>query len=188
MTLAYSTVVRCLSWGTISDLKNVLVGELGTHEENGPNDGTCSKYQEVTGNGKGDSWCLSFLMWGVLQIVSDKQSLREVFGIVTASCEELREIASKRSQLLPIGSAPQLGDIGLVVNTAQNHAHHAFFVGDGAGEDNSMETLEGNSNNTGGSNGDGAYRREKRWGVDDPCVNGGQNHYELIRISCGGSL
>lgn len=186
--LFYSTVIRVLSWDAIADLKKVLVGELGTHEENGPNIGTCHKYQAVTGNGDGDSWCLSFLMWGVLQIVGTKPALRDVFGIITASCEDLREIARRREQLLPIGTPPQLGDIGLVVNTATNHAHHAFLVGDGPGEDDSMETIEGNSNNTGGSNGDGAYRRQKRWGPDDPCVHGGQNHYELIRVAAKGDL
>lgn len=188
MVLAYSTVVRCLAWNAINDLKQTLVGELGTHEERGPNKGTCHKYQVVTGNDDGDSWCLSLLMWGVLQIVGGGQALKEVFGIVTGSCEQLREIARKRGQLMPVGTPPQLGDIGLVVNTAENHAHHAFFVGAGPGEDNSMETLEGNSNNTGGSNGDGEYRREKRWRTDDPCVNGGQNHYELVRIACGDKL
>lgn len=188
MTLAYSTVVRLLSWETLKDLKAILVAELGKHEEKGPNVGTCEKYQRVTGNGPGDSWCLSFLMWGVLQVVSAMDALRHVFGIVTGSCEQLREIARQRGQLMPIGTAPQFGDIGLVVNTAANHAHHAFFVGGGPGEDDSMESLEGNSNDTGGSNGDGAYRREKRWGPADTCVHGGQNHYELIRISAGESL
>jgi hypothetical protein len=188
MILAYSAVVRCLSWDTLRDLKATLVAELGKHEESGPNEGTCLKYQRVTGNGPGDSWCLSFLMWGVLQVVGVMDSLRTVFGIVTASCEDLRQIARKRGQLMPIGTPPQFGDIGLVVNTAEHHAHHAFFVGDGPGEDDSMETLEGNSNDTGGSNGDGAYRRQKRWGPDDPCVHGGLNHYELVRISAEGSL
>lgn len=188
MTLAYSTVVRLLSWDTIKDLNAILVAELGKHEEKGPNAGTCEKYQRVTGNGPGDSWCLSFLMWGVLQVVSTMEALRQVFGTVTGSCEDLRRVARQRGQLMPVGTAPQMGDIGLVVNTAQNHAHHAFYVKDGPGEDESMETIEGNSNDTGGSNGDGTYRREKRWGADDPCVHGGQNHYELIRISAGEAL
>jgi hypothetical protein len=189
MTLIYSTVVRVLSWDAIATLARFLVDELGTHEENGPNDGTCLKYQLVTGNGKGDSWCLSFLMWGVLQVVSTRDALRQVFGIITGSCEELRQVARKRGQLMPVGTAPQLGDIGLVVDTAADHAHHAFFVKDGPGEDDSMETLEGNSNDTGGSNGDGAYRRQKRFGVNDPTMQpGAKNHYELIRIAVKGDL
>jgi hypothetical protein len=187
MTIA--TVVRLLSWDAIAELKSVLVAELGTHEEKGPNKGTCHKYQVVTGNGDGDSWCLSLLMWGVLQIVGAMQALREVFGIVTGSCEELREAARQRGQLMPVGTAPQMGDIGLVVNTAQDHAHHAFGIFDGPGEDNSMETLEGNSNNTGGSNGDGEYRREKRFGDNDPAMQeGATNHYEIIRISVKGDM
>lgn len=189
MSLTYSTVVRLLSWSAIADLKKILVAELGTHEEKGPNKGTCHKYQVVTGNSDGDSWCLSFLMWGVLQIVGTIQALREVLGIVTGSCEQLREVARKRGQLLPVGTPPQLGDIGLVVDTAANHAHHAFLVGDGPGEDDSMETLEGNSNDTGGSNGDGAYRRQKRFGVSDPAMQpSANNHYELIRFSAGEGL
>jgi hypothetical protein len=189
MTLPYSTVVRLLSWDAIADLKKVLVAELGTHEEKGQNIGTCHKYQVVTGNGDGDSWCLSLQMWAVLQIVSTMQALREVFGIVTGSCEELRQVTRQRGQLLPVGTAPQMGDIGLVVNTAMNHAHHAFWIGDGPGEDDSMETLEGNSNNTGGSNGDGEYRRQQRFSVADAAMQpGALNHYELIRVSVKGDL
>lgn len=187
--LAYSTVVRCLSSDSIADLTQVLIAELGTHEENGPNDGTCAKYQKVTGNGKGDSWCLSFLMWGVLQIVGILSALREVFGIITASCEELRQISRKREQLMPRGTPPMTGDIGLVVNTLQNHAHHAFYVEGGSGMDGSQETIEGNSNDTGGSNGDGTYVRNSRFGPNDSCMKpGATNHYELVRISCGNAL
>jgi hypothetical protein len=184
MTVPFSTVIRLLSWDSIAELKQVLVGELGTHEERGPNAGTCHKYQEVTGNDDGDSWCLSLLMWGVKEIAGSYTALREVFGIVTGSCQQLRDVARSRGQLMPPGTPPQMGDIGLAVNTAQDHAHHAFGIFDGPGEDDSMETLEGNSNNTGGSNGDGEYRREKRFGVHDPAMqDGAQNHYELIRIT-----
>jgi hypothetical protein len=182
-------VIRVLSWDAIKTLSRILVDELGTHEENGPNVGTCAKYQRVTGNGPGDSWCLSFIMWGVLQCVSTMDALRQVFGIITGSCEELRQVARKRGQLMPVGTAPQMGDIGLVVNTEADHAHHAFFVKDGPGEDDSMETIEGNSNNTGGSNGDGVYRRQKRFGVDDAAMqDGATNHYELVRIAVKGDM
>jgi hypothetical protein len=189
MTLPYSTVIRLLSWDAIAELTQALVGERGLHEEQGQNIGTCIKYQKVTGNGPGDSWCLSFIMWGVLQVVDTMQALREVFGTVTASCEDLRKTARERGQLLPRGTDPQTGDIGLVVNTEADHAHHAFYVKEGPGEDGSMETVEGNSNNTGGSNGDGTYIREKRFGTADPAMlPGGLNHYELIRVSVKGDL
>lgn len=184
MTLAYSTVIRVLDSDAITDLVQVLIAERGTHEENGPNDGTCLKYQRVTGNGRGDSWCLSFLMWGVLQVVGAMQALGEVVGIVTGSCEQLRQVARSRGQLMPVGTEPQSGDIGLVVNTAQDHAHHAYLVEGRSGMDGSRETIEGNSNDTGGSNGDGTYVRNSRFGPTDPCMrHGAKNHYELVRIS-----
>lgn len=184
MSVALSTVLRLLSWDLVAELSNTLVAEKGKHEEAGPNIGTCRKYQEVTGNGDGDSWCLSFIMWGVLQIVGTREALRQVFGTITASCEDLRKVARHRGQLLPPGTKPQAGDIGLVVDTQANHAHHAFYIKDGPGEFDEMTTVEGNSNDTGGSNGDGTYIRTTRFGSSDSNMRpGARNHYEVIRVT-----
>ena len=46
-----------------------------------------------------------------------------------------------------------------------------------------VPTTEGNSNDTGGSNGNGTYERDARWGPNDPAVHGGVNHYELVRLT-----
>lgn len=146
-------------------------GEIGTHEENGPNDGTCAKYQAVTGNEAGDSWCLSFVCWCFKQI-----GLLTLLPRVTASCEEMRQAAIAKSLMV---TWPRAGDVGFVVNTAQNHAHHCYIVeGDPATGTKIFPTIEGNSNTDGSSNGDGTYERDKRF------VGGGGpiNHYEFMRV------
>lgn len=175
--------MRYLTWSEIEQLTEVLRGEKGFHEEQGQNIGSCIKYQRITGNGPGDSWCLSFVMWGILQVVELRKALLDVVGKITGSCQELVDANVNRA-LMPSKTAPIQGDIGLVVRNSDNHAHHAFLVGPGPGEDGSYETLEGNSNATGGSNGDGVYTREKRFGENDPSRDGGggTNHYRLIRI------
>lgn len=177
-----------LSWDDVPSLLQIAAGEDGKHEENGQNRGTCAKYQRAIGGEeavqRADSWCLYFVLWCFLQLVAeDMAQLRGLVPAVTGSCEDFRQAARRCGRLLPVGTKPLPGDIGLVVNTAANHAHHAFLVGQGAVASGGVPTDEGNSNDTGGSNGDGAYERTARWGPNDPAVHGGLNHYELVRLT-----
>jgi hypothetical protein len=172
----------------VPSLCQIAAGEDGLHEELGQNKGTCSKYQLAIGGqeavDRSDSWCLYFVLWCLLELVGeDRHQLHQLVPAVTGSCEDFRQAARKRGALMARGSAPEPGDIGLVVNTDANHAHHAFLVGRVWYKDGSRGTIEGNSNNTGGSNGDGVYERTKRWGINDPCTHGGLNHYELVRLT-----
>jgi hypothetical protein len=175
--------MRYLSWPEVERLGQILTAEKGTHEESGPNVGTCAKYQKVTGNDPGSSWCLSFIMWGLLQLLGTRAAVLDCIGKITGGCADLLA-ANEGRALMPIGTAPIEGDIGLVVRNSDNHAHHAFYIGSGPGEDGSYWTIEGNSNDTGGSNGDGVYTREKRFGINDPGRDGGggSNHYRILRI------
>jgi hypothetical protein len=96
---------------------------------------------------------------------------------ITGSCEEMRQAARYKMLMVPRTEQPAAGDIGVVVNTAANHAHHMFLVEDAPNADGVFPTIEGNSNDNGSANGDGVYERNKRR------VGGGgpQDHYEFIR-------
>lgn len=180
-----------VAWEDVAKVREILADEQGKHEERGQNDGSCEKYQRAIGGEEAvdrhDSWCLYFVLWGYLQVFGLLAVLRQLVPTITGSCEQFRQAAKKTGRLMPIGTAPLPGDIGLVVAGVGTdaHAHHAFLVATrepenpGAG----ITTEEGNSNNTGGSNGDGAYVRDKRWGPTDPCLHGGVNHYELVRLT-----
>lgn len=179
-----------LAWEDVPKVRAILSDERGLHEERGQNDGSCEKYQRAIGGEEAvqrkDSWCLYFVLWGFLELVAgEMRALRFLVPRVTGSCEEFRRAARANGQLMPVGTAPLPGDIGLVVHTGTDHAHHAFFVGTAEPENPGVgiTTAEGNSNATGGSNGDGAYVRDKRWGPGDPCTHGGKNHYELVRLT-----
>lgn len=162
---------------TQTDIVNALIqtalGEQGIHEEQGQNIGTCIKYQRVTGNGPGDSWCASFVCWCFKQIGE-----LGVLPRITGSCEELRVAARSKEVLMPIGMLPLPGDIGLVVQNDINHAHHCFIVRSVPDSVGFFQTVEGNSNDDGSSNGNGVYALHKRHGVND----GANNHYEFIRL------
>jgi hypothetical protein len=170
-----------IAWDDVAQILEVLGSELGKHEELGQNDGTCAVYQLAIGGQEAvdrhDSWCLYLALWGILQVLGSRKALAGVVPTITGSCEDFRRAARVTGQLMPRGTTPLPGDIGLVVNTATDHAHHAFTVS------KSRTTLEGNSNDTGGSNGDGEYMRDSRWGPADPCTHGGTNHYELVRLT-----
>lgn len=177
-----------LAWDDVPKLLQIAAGEDGRHEEQGQNSGTCAVYQRAIGGEEAvqrrDSWCLYFVLWCLLDLLGHEMpALRQLVPKVTGSCEEFRKAARAKGQLLPVGTSPLPGDIGLVVHTAQDHAHHAFLVSRGHIMGHGVPTIEGNSNNTGGSNGDGTYERDARWGPADPCIHGGQNHYELVRLT-----
>ena len=181
-------VTLYLAWEDVPKLLAIAAGEDGKHEENGQNDGTCAKYQRAIGGQEAvdrhDSWCLYFVLWCFLALVGeDMAQLRGLVPAVTGSCEDFRQAARRRGRLLPRGTAPLPGDIGLVVNTALDHAHHAFLVGQGRVGNGAVPTIEGNSNDTGGSNGDGTYERRARWSATDPAVHGDMNHYEIVRLT-----
>lgn len=179
-----------LDYPDIPKVTAILADEVGTHEEHGPNDGTCATYQRAIGGEEAvqrhDSWCLYLVLWGLLQLVGARVMLAQLVPAVTGSCQDFRLAARRRGQLLPIGTAPRAGDIGLVVRAEDDHAHHAFWLATSRAENAGagLTTIEGNSNNTGGSNGDGTYTRDKRWGASDPATKpGASNRYELVRIT-----
>jgi len=178
-----------LAWEDVPKVRQIAADEAGMHEEHGPNDGTCAIYQRAIGGEEAvqrhDSWCLYFVLWCFLQLLAeDMRQLRFLVPQVTGSCEDFRRAARSRGQLLLVGTVPLPGDIGLVVSRATGRAHHAFLVAATAAENGENATIEGNSTNTGGSNGNGTYTRDKRWGRADPAIRpDGANRYELVRLT-----
>lgn len=130
----------------------------------GPNKGEGVQWcQKATGNAPPDYWCLSFVVRVYLEVFGFRCPL-----IRTASCEEMRLFAEKKSALhtrkefnVLAASDPGavLGWIVLLVATVDGkpHAHHAMIVGSvldrykpterivGANADGSFYTTEGNA-------------------------------------------
>lgn len=135
-------------------LATLLQSKVGVRESGGQNCGAAVlEFQEATYNGPGDSWCMSFIIWG----------LRKILGHcpvpVSGRCETVRDYADKKGWTVGVDRVEEYS-IGFVVN-GENHAHHAFFVREGVGEDGQFGTVEGNTNDRGDSNGDGVYDRRR---------------------------
>lgn len=144
----------------------LLSQQTYVRETDGPNDSPeIREYQRVTGNAPPDSWCASFIAWGMHYVLGARYSLP-----LTASCQALRMAAAAR-RILKLH--PSYGAIGLVIDTQADHAHHCFLVTNDPEADGSFTTVEGNSNDNGSSNGDGVYLHH-RGGPSDHV------HYEFI--------
>lgn len=128
-----------------------LAGKLHfVREYGGQNKGVwVNTIQKVTGNGDGDSWCASFVSLILGVVFEGKSPLPR-----TASCDIILEEARKKGWLT---NTPSVGDVFLILNNP-NDAHHTGFVFRVLPD--RVETIEGNSNDDGSSNGDGVYIRE----------------------------
>lgn len=127
----------------IDAMIGVELDERGLHEEAGPNKGSCIKYQRATGNTSGDSWCMSFQLWAIIQVLGHSR-LR-----LSGSCEEVREDARTKGW---ITDTPSKGCLFLLIDPENNHAHHTGLVFDNP-DLSGFPTIEGNSNTDGSANG-----------------------------------
>jgi hypothetical protein len=141
-------------------LRALLQSKVGVREEGGQNCGAAVlEFQQATYNGPGDSWCMSFQIWG----------LRQVLGHcpfpISGRCQTVRDYADKKGWTVGRDQVEE-HSIGFVVN-AENHAHHTFYVAESPGEDDCFRTIEGNTNDRGDSNGDGVYDRVRGGAFDN---------------------
>lgn len=80
-----------------------------------------------------------------------------------------------RPWLLHKGVAPQVGDLGFVIDPSRDHAHHTFLVSQIVPLSNRFGSLEGNTNPGGGREGYGMFERDTR-------RMGGLTVYQFARI------
>lgn len=148
-------------------LEDTLEAEVGVLEEGGQNCGArINEFQAATGNGPGDSYCQSFIVWGL------KKTLGHSPILASGRCQSVREWADGKGWTT---SDPAIHSEGWAVN-GENHAHHTFLVTSDPDESGYFTTVEGNTNDRGDSNGDGVYDRT-RGGPDD------HNRYVFLPLS-----
>lgn len=111
------------------------------------------EYLKVCGLDEPAPWCAAFVCWGLHYLLGDRCTLP-----MTASCELLREAAKRRGMIIGV---PRYGAIGLLIDTAKNHAHHAFLCTSDRNDDGSVDTCEGNTNTDGSREGIGVFLRQR---------------------------
>ncbi|MBL6445716.1 CHAP domain-containing protein [Fulvivirga sp. 29W222] len=144
-------------------LKQVYSNQVGVREQGGANRGkVVEQYLAVTGLGPGYAWCSAFVSWCYLHAGVDAP----VSAWVPSFAIE-RNIIYKRGK--PVKSIPKSGDVFLIWYDRLNRPAHIGFV-DAWGEQYVI-TVEGNTNDNGGRDGDGVYRKKRLkrqiWAVSD---------------------
>lgn len=108
------------------------------------------KFNKIAGTARGSYWCLSFA-YAVVALAA--QNLRQAVPVLqSAYCPGLLAWAEQHGR---ITTDPKPGDIGLVKSGDAYRVQHAVLVDHVAGQ--LVQTVEGNSNDNGSSNGIGVF-------------------------------
>lgn len=138
--------------------------------ETEPNEGPeVEIFQKWCYGKKGDPWCADF------QCYTWDHTWTKIPLARSGSCQTLRKRAKALGWLMPRGTTPKKGDIGLVIDTKRDHAHHIFSCSTDMKANKTFETIEGNTNPGGGREGYGVFERATR-------RMGGTTTYEFIRL------
>lgn len=110
--------------------------------------------QRVTGGSPGDPWCADYVAYVGSTVLGARWPLR-----LTGSCDEL--LADARMKGL-VRETPQPGDLFLVMKSATDAVHTGFVTSVfGPALRDGFRTAEGNTNDGGGREGTGTYRRTR---------------------------
>jgi len=121
-------------------------------EASGANDGRwVEAIQRTTGNKKGDAWCASFVSFVLDIAFSGRNPLP-----TTASCDVLLETARAQGRLT---DTPEPGDVFLVLKSRDDAVHTGIVS---RVTEQTVATLEGNTNSGGSRDGWGVFARERR--------------------------
>lgn len=133
----------------------IALAENGVREEppssnRGPK---VDQYNAASGAGNGALWCMSFVYWSYQQAAAQTGQPNPMPK--TAYCPYLLSWAQERNKLV---TTPQRGDIFLVKGQRDGKPSviHTGIVTGG-----SINTVEGNTNNDGSSNGIGVFTRTR---------------------------
>jgi hypothetical protein len=134
----------------------VATGEIGVREVPlGSNWGPrVSEYIKRTGYTTPGYWCLCFQYWAVDEAAKALSVANPLPR--TGSCDLLLTWANKGDHLV---SKPQAGDLFLVMATSTDAIHTGMVTG--LVDEHTLETVEGNSNTDGSSNGIAVVKRHR---------------------------
>jgi hypothetical protein len=143
--------------------------EIGIIEQGGNNMGErVEEYQNVGSNGEiseGAPWCQYFMNW--LEIEAAKRLSLEYKGLYNGYTPSIvnwgvkNNIGIKNCKMNDI----EIGDWGFVYSPARKNAKHVFLIIGKNEKNNSVITIEGNTNPGGGSDGFGVFKRTRPLGT-----------------------
>lgn len=133
----------------------VAGNEVGVREQGGSNQGPrVDQYLAAVGLDSGYPWCAAFVYWGIQEAVG-RAGGRNPF-LRSAYCPAIDAWARDKDILV---DHPKPGDVFLLYSSSSRLAIHTGFVTAVAGS--TFETIEGNTNIDGSSEGVGVFSRNR---------------------------
>lgn len=139
----------------------ILVAENGVREIGGANRGPrVNEYLASVGLKPGTFWCQAFVYWGG----EEAGALTRIKNPLprTGSTQEFLRECKKRGWLVPPGAPLRPADIAVIRHDEDSGHVYVIKSTTSAKGPRFVESVEGNTNNNGSSNGDGVYIRNNR--------------------------
>jgi hypothetical protein len=134
-------------------LVDVYSSQVGVREATGRNDGKeVEAYLKSCGLGKGYSWCAAFVKWCFTQCGVATPGM----NAWSASCQSKNIVYAKGR----FRQQPQSADVFTIWSAVKKRIVHTGFFHRKINE-SFYESVEGNTNDGGSSDGDGVYRRKR---------------------------
>jgi len=136
-------------------LPEIYASYIGQREATGKNDGPfVEKCLRTVGLPKGNPWCAAFVKYCLLQ---SRNELANKINGMALSCENKSHFIYRARQQIE-NSRP--GDVFTIWFNNLNRIGHTGFV-DKKVNENIFETVEGNTGEDGGRDGNGVFRRKR---------------------------
>ena len=145
----------------IPKLIEIATGELGVHEVGNNAGARVEEYQKAVDNrAQHESWCMAFVQWCIKQ--AEQETGIRLDMLRTEHCLTLWNWAKQhRYTHTGLGDEyAQPGDI-MIMQHGDTTSGHTGIVTSAAPGVLVVNTIEGNTNRAGSSNGDGVYRKTR---------------------------
>lgn len=150
----------------IKNILEIAENEIGTVEEGSNNYGDrVEEYQNIGSDGAingGAAWCQYFMNW--LQIKTCEKLKLDYKGTYSGYTPTVTNwgIKNKIAIKYPKITDIEIGDMGYVYSSTRKNSKHVYLIVGKSG--NNVITIEGNTNNGGGSDGFGVFKRKRSLG------------------------
>jgi len=131
--------------------------QVGVREKPGNRGREVAAYLAAVGLGEGHPWCAAFVIWCIRE--AGKKLGLDCPLPRDGRCQKLAEWAAARRCLF---DSPAVGDVFVLMGSEGRFSHTGFVAALGKG---SVETIEGNTNEKGGREGVGVFKRKRKLGA-----------------------
>ena len=131
-------------------LIEIASGEIGTKEQGNNSGERVNEYQACVGGHAGDSWCMCFVQWCIEQAEAALGTKLDL--------KRTESVMQFWNAMKPYQTQEPAPGMIMIMDHAQTPLGHTGIVTDAPG-DGTVRTIEGNTGQGGGREGDGVYAK-----------------------------